>query len=370
MPQPLAKLLRLVAFFACALAGLPATAFETAAGPVRIDRIAGGFSSPWSIGFLPGGGVLVTERTGKLWYIAGGEARQIAGLPESLAEGQGGLLDILVPRDFGRTRQIYLTLAKRQPGGGAGTALAVGWMSPDGTRLERTRVIFEMAPGSRGGRHFGSRVVEGADGKLYMSVGERGDREAAQDLGRHNGKVLRLNRDGRPAPGNPFAGQAGVQPEIWSYGHRNPQGMAIDAAGQLWVNEHGAMGGDEVNRIRQGANYGWPVIAYGRHYSGGRIGEGTAKPGMEQPVFYWDPSIAPSGMAFHSGRGRAAWKGSAFVGSLKFDYISRLAGNPLKEVERIKAPQTGRVRDVREGPAGGIWFLSESDGALYRMIPE
>jgi len=363
-------LLRALAVCYLGLAPLAVRALDTTTGPVRIHRIAGGFTAPWAIGFLPGGGVLVTERTGPLWYIAGGKARRIGGLPDSVARGQGGLLDILVPDDFGRTRQIYLTFAKRQAGGGTGTALAVGWLSSDGTRLERTRVIFEMTAGSSGGRHFGSRVVQGADGKLYMSIGDRGDRPAAQDLSRHNGSILRLNRDGRPPDDNPFAGRPGALPEIWSYGHRNPQGMAVDSDGQLWVNEHGARGGDEVNLIRRGANYGWPVIAYGRHYSGRRIGEGTSRPGMEQPVFFWDPSIAPSGMVFHSGRGHPAWTGSAFVGSLKFDYIARLAGSPLREVERITAPQTGRVRDLREGPAGGIWFLSENDGALYRMVPD
>lgn len=346
-----------------------AGALETGIGPVRIEKVAGGFETPWSFGFLPDGGVLVTEKSGRLWHIADGGAQQVGGLPEIRVVGQGGLLDILVPRDFASTRQIYLTHAKPQ-GGREGTALSVGRLSEDGTRLEDTRVIFEIAEGTSGGRHFGSRVVEGADGKLYMTVGDRGDRPAAQDLSRHNGSVLRLNRDGSVPSDNPFVGTPGARPEIWSYGHRNPQGLAVDGEGQLWNNEHGARGGDEVNRIRAGANYGWPVIAYGRHYSGGRIGEGTQKPGMEQPVHYWDPSIAPSGMTFHSGWNAPGWKGNAFVGSLKFDYIARLAGTPLREVERIEAPETGRVRDVREGPSGALWFLSENDGALYRMRPE
>ncbi|WP_375690697.1 PQQ-dependent sugar dehydrogenase [Pseudooceanicola sp. LIPI14-2-Ac024] len=360
---------RLTAAVLAFLSAPVAQALDTQTGPVRIDRIAAGFTDPWSFGFLPGGGVLVTEKGGRLWYVAGGSARQIDGLPDSVPDGQGGLLDLLIPRDFGRTRQIYLTFSKAQ-GAGSGTALASGRLDTEAGRIENLRVIFEMTPGSSGGRHFGSRLAEGADGKIYMSIGERGDRPAAQDLSRHNGSIVRLNRDGTVPDDNPFIGDEGAEPAIWSYGHRNPQGMAVDATGQLWVNEHGAQGGDEVNRIRRGANYGWPVIAYGRHYSGQKIGEGTTRPGMEQPEFYWDPSIAPSGMVFHSGSGHAPWRGNAFVGSLKFDYVARLAGDPLREVERISSPETARVRDVREGPAGGLWFLSEDDGALYRMVPE
>ncbi len=348
---------------------LPVGALDTKTGPVRFEKMADGFASPWSFGFLPGGGILITERAGRLWLLDQSKATPVRGLPDIAVEGQGGLLDVMIPRDFARTRQVYLTFAKRQ-GSGEGTALMVAQLSDDGTSLNNTAVIFEMTPGSSGGRHFGSRVIEGRDGKLYMSIGERGDRPAAQDLGRHNGTIIRLNRDGTVPSDNPFVGKAGALPEIWSYGHRNPQGMSLDSKGQLWANEHGARGGDEVNKIARGANYGWPVIAYGRHYSGFKIGEGTAKTGMEQPEFYWDPSIAPSGMMFHSGVGRAAWAGNAFVGSLKFDYIARLSGDPLKEVKRIAAPQTGRVRDVRQGPKGAVWFLSENDGALYRMVPK
>ncbi|MGI3167692.1 PQQ-dependent sugar dehydrogenase [Pseudooceanicola sp. C21-150M6] len=332
----------------------------------RFQTVAEGFRTPWSLGFLPDGSFLVTEKSGRLLLVRDGTVRSVSGLPEVHVEGQGGLLDVLVPEDFSRTREIYLTHAIRQPDG-SGTALSRGRLSADGTRLEDTKTIFQMKPGSSGGRHFGSRLTEGRDGKIYMTIGERGDRPAAQDLNRHNGSVLRLNRDGSVPAENPFVGRAGAQPEIWSYGHRNPQGMAVDGDGRVWVNEHGARGGDEVNLIRKGANYGWPVIAYGRHYSGGRIGEGTSKAGMEQPVFYWDPSIAPSGMAFYDGP-LAAWQGSAFVGALKFDYIARLAGDPLREVEQIKGAETRRVRDVRMGPDGAIWFVSEDRGAVYRIL--
>jgi glucose/arabinose dehydrogenase len=227
-----------------------------------------------------------------------------------------------------------------------------------------------MEPGSTGGRHFGSRLIEGRDGFLYATLGDRGDRPSAQDLGRQNGSVIRIARDGSVPLDNPFVDTPGAQPEIWSYGHRNPQGAALDGSGNLWVVEHGARGGDEVNRVEKGANYGWPVISYGRHYSGLKIGEGTAKEGMEQPAHYWDPSIAPSGMMIYQGDMFPDWRGDIFVGSLKFEMISRLEGNPLREVERIESAETARVRDITEAPDGSIWFLSVGQGAAYRITPD
>jgi glucose/arabinose dehydrogenase len=343
-----------------------AQAIETSAGTLRMEEMASGFDTPWAIGFLPDQGFLVTEKRGRLWLVRDGVARQVTGLPDIHVEGQGGLLDVLVPGDFASTREIFLTHAIRQPRG-SGTALSRGTLSADGSRLENVETLFQMAPGTSGGRHYGSRLAEGPEGYLFMTIGERGDRPAAQDLSRHNGSVIRLNRDGTVPADNPFVGVEGAQPEVWSYGHRNPQGMAVDEAGTLWVSEHGARGGDEVNRIERGANYGWPVISYGRHYSGARIGEGTEKPGMAQPVHYWDPSIAPSGMVFYDGT-VTDWQGDAFVGSLKFDYISRLSGDPLREVEQIKSPETARVRDVRVGPDGALWFVSEVRGAVFRIV--
>ncbi len=244
-----------------------------------------------------------------------------------------------------------------------------GRLSEDGTRLESLRDIFESLPGARGGRHFGSRVVDAEDGTLFLTTGDRGDRPSAQDRSTHNGSIIRINRDGSVPADNPFVGQTGVLPEIWSFGHRNPQGLGLDLHGELWISEHGARGGDEVNHIRKGANFGWPVISYGRHYSGLPIGEGTKKPGMEQPEFYWDPSMAPSGLRVYSGKLWPEWRGNIFVGSLKFNYISRLGGTPLREIEQIKTQQTRRVRDVIEAPDGSIWFISVARGAVYRMIP-
>lgn len=340
----------------------------TSAGPVEITAMVRGLDEPWSVGFLPGGGLLITERDGRLLHVArDGQSTPVAGVPRVAAVGQGGLLDVLVPGDFAQRGEIFLSYA-RPDGRRAGTAVLRGRLSSDRSRLTEVTTIFSMNAPTGAGQHFGSRLVEAPDGHLFLTIGDRGDRPAAQDLTRHNGSVLRLTRDGAAAPGNPDLGN-GALSEIWSYGHRNPQGAALDLDGTLWVNEHGARGGDEVNRIRKGANYGWPVIAYGRHYSGSRIGEGTAKPGMEQPRHYWDPSIAPSGMMFYSGKLWPQWRGDLFVGSLKFDYIARLDGSPLAEVEQLKSPATQRVRDVREGPDGAIWFLSVGEGALYRMAP-
>jgi glucose/arabinose dehydrogenase len=340
---------------------------QQAAG-LAINAVATGLDEPWAVEFLPDGGILISERGGRLLLLGEGNVRSVSGLPEVVVGGQGGLLDVMVPRDFATSRDVFISFAKAQPGG-EGTALGVGHLSEDGTTLAGFRLLFEMSPGSEAGRHFGGRIVEAADGRLFLTLGDRGEDDAAQDLSRHNGSVIRINRDGSVPADNPFVGQPGARPEIWSYGHRNPQGATLDADGNLWISEHGARGGDEVNLIRRGANYGWPTIAYGRHYSGRQIGEGQRKPGMEQPAHYWDPSIAPSGHVIYSGRLWPEWRGHHFVGSLKFDLISRLDPGAGFSEARIKAPQTGRVRDMTEGPDGAIWFLSVDQGALYRMTP-
>ena len=334
---------------ALVIAGSVMGASGVVAQELRITQQVSGLETPWALAILPNGDVLVTERDGRLLRVREGTSREVAGAPQVVDAGQGGLLDITLARDFDRSRTIFLTYAKALEGG-AGTALAAAELSQDGARLENLRDLFTMSRGSAAGQHFGSRVVEARDGTLFVTVGERGDRPAAQDLGQHNGSVVRVNRDGTVP-----------------YGHRNPQGAALDLEGNLWVSEHGARGGDEVNAVYKGANYGWPVISYGRHYSGAKIGEGTTKEGMEQPAFYWDPSIAPSGLLVYSGKMFPDWRGDIFVGSLKFNYIARLQGDPLAEVTQISTPATARVRDIIEAPDGAIWFISVGNGAVYRI---
>ena len=367
-----AALLLLIALLLPALTAGPAWAAvrQTAAGPVSVEKMAGNLDTPWGIAFLPGGAFLVTERGGSLFHFDAARRRmKVSGVPQVYAWGQGGLMDVAAAQDFPETREIFLTYSKPYPGG-AGTALAVAALSRDNLKLENLRVIFEMAAPASGWRHFGSRVVEAPDGTLFLTLGERGDPDKSQDLSLHHGKIVRIRRDGSVPKDNPFVGRAGARPEIWSWGHRNPQGAALDAAGALWAVEHGARGGDEINRVRKGANYGWPVIAYGRHYWGGKIGVGAAKEGMEQPDFYWDPSIAPCGMAIYSGKLWPAWRGHFFVSSLKYDHISRLdPKGGLREVERLAFPETGRVRDVQEAPDGTLWLLSEEREAVYRIAP-
>ncbi|MEM6634938.1 MAG: PQQ-dependent sugar dehydrogenase [Pseudomonadota bacterium] len=364
------NLIKTLMITALGLSASSAAALDTSAGNLRVAPIVEGLDAPWGFDFLPDGTILVTERDGRLLHVTpGASVKEVRGVPRVRATGQGGLLDLTLPRDFAETREVFLSYSKPQTGG-AGTALAKARLSADASRLEDVETIFEMRRGSSGGRHFGSRVVEGSDGTLFLTIGDRGDRPSAQDLTNHNGTVVRVNRDGSVPEDNPFVGRSDVLPEIWSYGHRNPQGAALDADGRLWTAEHGAQGGDEVNLVQRGANYGWPVISYGRHYSGAKIGDGTAKSGMEQPEHYWDPSIAPSGMMIYSGKLWPEWEGDAFVGSLKFNYISRLEfDGSVSEDEQIEGDETLRVRDIVEGPDGAIWFLSVGNGALYRITP-
>ncbi|MGB3243122.1 MAG: PQQ-dependent sugar dehydrogenase [Sulfitobacter sp.] len=349
----------------CLTTGFPALAQQD----VQITAVVSGLDVPWAIAPLSDGRVLITERSGAL-LLAGPEGKiQISGVPSVVDEGQGGLLDITLARNFEQTRELFLTYSKPQDQG-SGTAMVKARLSEDDSTLENVTLLFEMKAGSRGGRHYGSRVVEARDGTLFVTIGDRGNRSAAQDRSVHNGSIIRVHRNGRVPRDNPFVGLSGVLPEIWSYGHRNPQGAALDLQGNLWTAEHGAKGGDEVNRITKGANYGWPVISFGRHYSGAKIGEGTVKDGMVQPRYYWDPSIAPSGLLVYSGTMFPAWQGDIFVGSLKFDYIARLRGDPLEEVEQIKNRATQRVRDIVEAPDGAIWFISVGNGTVYRIASD
>ncbi len=340
---------------------------NTSAGAVNISTMVSGLDEPWAVGFLPGGGILITELQGKLLLGRNGQLVSISGVPKVRARGQGGLLDVVVARDFATSSEIFLSFAEPRQTGGA-TALAVAKLDVEAARLSDVRVLFRQQLGSNKTQHYGSRIVEAPDGALFLTIGDRGARDEAQDTSRTNGSVVRVARNGVTPSDNPFV-NGGGKPEIWSYGHRNPQGAALDLQGRLWTVEHGAAGGDEINRPEPGRNYGWPVISYGRHYSGAKIGIGTETDGMEQPEFYWDPSIAPSGMMIYSGKLWPEWRGDIFVGSLKFDYISRLDGAPLGEREQLFRGTFGRIRDVREAPDGSIWFLSVVDGALYRMTP-
>jgi len=346
--------------------------FDTSAGAVAVAQVAGPFDHPWAVAFLPGGVMLVTERGGRLWRLGPDGARaEVTGAPAVKAAGQGGLLDVVAARDFAGTREIFLTYSE-PAGGKSRTAVAVARLGDDGERLENLRIIFRQQPAVDATRHYGSRVVEAPDGTLWVTLGERGLSSQAQNPISHLGKVVRIARDGSAPRDNPFVGGIALD-EIWSFGHRNPQGAALDpATGALWIVDHGAKGGDEINKPEGGRNYGWPVISYGTTYAGTQIGEGTEKEGMEQPLHYWDPSIAPSGMMIYSGKLWPGWQGDIFVGALKLKLISRLdrVGDSITGEERLFKGIYGRVRDVREGPKGAIWFLTDEDeGALYRVTP-
>jgi len=350
---------------------------ESSAGPVAVEQVLGGLEHPWALAFLPNGEMLITERGGKLLHItADGKRNLVYGLPPSEAVGQGGLLDVAVARDFEETGRIYVTFVAPDPDR-TRTTLVSGTLNEARSQLNDVHVMWQQEPPIRSGRHFGSRIVEAPDGTILATIGDRTERPFAQDLDKTIGKVIRVTPEGTVPDDNPFADAGGdVQPQIFSSGHRNPQGMTLDPeTGEIWIVDHGARGGDELNRIEAGKNYGWPVISYGEHYRGGQIGEGTHKEGMEQPVHYWDPSIAPSGLMIYSGKLWPEWKGDIFVGALKFELISRLErsadGTEIVDEERLVVGRYGRIRDVREGPDGQIWFLTdEANGGLFKMFPE
>jgi glucose/arabinose dehydrogenase len=346
--------------------------FATSAGEVAVLQVAGPFSHPWAVAFLPENVMLVTERGGRLWRVTEDGARtEVAGAPVVEAKGQGGLLDVVAARDFAATREIFLSFSEPE-NELSRTAVAVARLSDNGESLENLRILFRQQPAVSSSHHYGSRIVEALDGTLWVTLGERGIETQAQNQISHLGKVVRIARDGSVPRDNPFIGGFG-KAEIWSYGHRNPQGAALDpATGKLWTVEHGAKGGDEVNKPEPGKNYGWPVISYGTTYAGTKIGTGTESGGMEQPIHYWDPSIAPSGMMIYSGKLWPDWQGDIFVGALKFKLISRLdrQGDHITGEEQLFAEKYGRIRDVREGPDGAIWFLTdEGEGGLYRVTP-
>ena len=359
-----------ILFFLAGSAAAAAQIFETAEIDIRVEAVETGLVHPWGMTQLPDGSILVTERRGRLWRLVDGELREIANLPGIAAVGQGGLLDIAADEDFDANRKIYFTWS--QPGsGGYGTALSSATLSADFSRLENVSELFSMEKKTGAGRHFGSRIVLAPDDMLFITTGDRGDGPRAQDFSDHAGAVIRLRRDGSVPSDNPFAQDPDAQPELWSKGHRNPQGADwID--GELWTVEHGAQGGDEINVPKAGRNYGWPRISYGRHYSGAKIGVGTEAEGLEQPVYFWDPSIAPSGMAVYDSDLISPWRGDVLVGALKYQMLVRLDREDGRIVgeERLLGQEFGRIRDVDVFADGAVYLLTdEANGQLLRITP-
>jgi aldose sugar dehydrogenase len=353
------------------------TSFDSSAGPLEIETVAGGLATPWGLAFLPDGRMLVTERPGRLRVVTrGGQlSPPVNGVPEVWASGQGGLLDVALDKDYAGNGTIYLCYSERVSGGGR-TAVARGKLN-DGAqpRLSDVTVIFRQEGPLSSGNHYGCRIAQAADGNLFVSLGDHyGPRDEAQNLGNHLGKIVRITTDGAAPRDNPFIGRDGAKPEIWSYGHRNPQSLAIHpATGKLWEIEHGPRGGDEVNIAEKGKNYGWPVIGYGVDYSGATIHQGTHKDGMEQPIKYWVPSIAPCGMAFYTGDLFPKWRGSLFTGSInRVKGLVRLTldGEKVTAEERLLENLNEQIRDVRQGPDGALWVLTDNvAGRILRITP-
>lgn len=363
---------------AAVLQAVPAAAqdFRGEDGPFRVVTVATGLEHPWGLAFLPDDRMLVTERPGRLRIVRpdGTLSDPVKGVPAVYAVGQGGLLDVAIDPDFVDNRLIYLSYAEAD-GDVAGTAVARARLveTEEGARLDGLQVIFRQQPKVGGSYHWGSRLVLMPDGTLFVTLGERNQRDRAQRPDEDLGKLVRIKPDGTIPKDNPFVGRRDTRPEIWSLGHRNIQGAAINpATGALWTIEHGARGGDEINIPEAGKNYGWPIITYGRDYTMLPIGEGTEKPGLEQPIYYWDPSIAPSGMAFYTGSVFPAWQGNLFVGALAGQALVRLKldGNKVTHEERLLGDLEERIRDVRQGPEGKLWLLTDNDdGRILRIDP-
>ena len=361
---------------ALALNPVPASAqtIKTQDHAIRVVKVVEGLEYPWGLAFLPDGRMLVTERPGRMRIVGKDgklDPQPVAGLPSISATGQGGLLDVALHPRFAENGLVYFSFTAR---GITGVGTEVARARLVGNRLENVQVVFSQQPKGSTGRHFGSRLVFDREGYLYITLGDRGQQDRAQRPDDHAGSVIRLHDDGRVPKDNPFAGKSGWKPEKYTLGNRNMQGAALHpSTGLLWTHEHGPQGGDEVNVMRAGVNYGWPVITYGVEYViGTRIGEGTSKAGMAQPIHYWVPSIAPSGMAFYAGDRFPAWRGDLFVGALRDQMLVRLKldGEKVVREERMLKNLLGRIRDVRSGPDGFIYLLTDdSNGALVRLEP-
>ncbi|PKO93361.1 MAG: glucose dehydrogenase [Betaproteobacteria bacterium HGW-Betaproteobacteria-1] len=345
------------------LLNLPTQAGQSLAADtskVQLKPLVENLKEPWSMAFLPDGRLLVTEKSGKLRMVENGKLlpQAIGGVPAVVDRGQGGLLDIALHPQYAENGWLYLSYSTKGEGG-SGTEVMRAKLK--GMQLTDSEVIFRQAPKINSNKHFGSRLVFDREGFLYITLGDRGEMERAQDLAQHIGKVIRLHDDGRVPQDNPFAANPDALPEIYSYGHRNVQGAALNPfSGKLWTHEHGPQGGDEINILQAGTNFGWPVITYGVNYfTGTKIGEGTKKPGMAQPLYKWVPSIAPSGMVFYTGDAYPGWKNHLFVGSLKFQTLVKLTldGDKVVKEERL-FENLGRVRDVRQGPDGLLYLIA------------
>ena len=370
------RLLTLMCLIAIVIAPAHAQAVQSDKHAFRVVTLVRGLQNPWSMAFLPDGRMLVTEREGRLRIVSKDfklDPKPVEGLPEIVATGQGGLFDVAIHPQYAQNGWIYW--AYNAPGpGGWGTTLARGKLISDANnyRVTEVQLLFSMEPKTRSGQHFGGRIVFDGKGIVYLTLGDRGDKPRAQKLDDHAGSVIRLHDDGRVPADNPFVNRAGAKPEKFTLGNRNMQGAALHPqTGELWTHEHGPQGGDEINVMRAGRNYGWPVISYGVNYGiGTKIGEGNAKPGMEQPLHYWVPSIAPSGMAFYTGDKFPNWKGNLLVGALRDEMLVRLELNGEKIVreERLLKGQIGRIRDVRVGSDGFVYLLTdEREGVVLRL---
>ncbi len=358
---------------ACQAQPYTPTKFESEDHAFRLEAVTGGLDQPWGMAFLSDGRVLVTEKSGGLRVVNNGVLQEelIAGVPEVWDSGQGGLLDVAIHPNFDDNQTLYLSYSA--PTTWRGSTTQVARADLNGNALENVEVIYTSEPRSFTSRHFGSRMIFDNDGYLYVTTGDRGEIERSQELDDLAGTIVRLHDDGTVPEDNPFVGVDGARPEIFAYGVRNPQGLTLHPeTGAVWEHEHGPRGGDEVNLIEAGNNYGWPEVTYGIDYSGIPISSETEAPGITPPLYYWDPSIAPSGMTFYSGSDFPEWQGDLFVGALKYQLIARLDiedGQVVGE-ERLIEGEIGRIRDVKQGPDGFIYILTDSsDGGLYRIVP-